>query len=292
MAGARFVPRTLVGTVGALLLAACGPGDATPTTDETESIGNPDAPTTASLDPRAAEPATVQWLPFGPAAPSSAAARERWYAYLALEDCTTVAREAATGYYGGPPGAEAATRALYRGAANACLGVRTGDKRAWAEAVEALPVAKGGGHTECLDDAVLAVLDQLVNVHVDRPDRLIQLIDAPPSTTACPFAVGSAQPDRGGMQGGTAVVITGTNLSATLIDRILFGDVSVVAVSDRPAPAGGTGVAVTSPQSPAGPATVPVVVVMKTGERYEVSGGYTYVEEAGPAEEGPEGGPD
>jgi hypothetical protein len=35
-----------------------------------------------------------------------------------------------------------------------------------------------------------------------------------------------------------------------------------------------------------------VVVVMKTGERYEVSGGYTYVEEAGPAEEGPEGGPD
>ena len=181
----------------------------------------------------------------------------------------------ADGEYNGPEAKEKAAGALYQGASHACIAVQTGDQEAWRHAVADLAIARKGGLTSCLDRAVLSVLRSLVEAHLADPARQIVLDKPGPKSSACPFSIDLIDPNKGPVQGGNSVIIQGIGLHDWWVESVLFGEQDWEQDLDAEEEKNTISTVVPSAQV-AG--HVRVQVVMGTGERYEVPGGYRYEE--------------
>jgi len=148
--------------------------------------------------------------------------------------------------------------------------------------VTSLRVARTGGLNSCLDVAVLSVLRSLVDIHLRDPGRTIELSRPSPRITACLFEIEKIEPRTGPVQGEDEAVIWGTGLADWAVKTVLFGEEPAEQVSKGPDIQASVLVSV-PPVAKTG--RVRVVVVMYTGERYKVPGGYTYVDEQAGAED-------
>jgi hypothetical protein len=166
-------------------------------------------------------------------------------------------------------------RAAYIGAAYACIAVSSGNPDAWRRAAANLAVVKKARLDNCLDRAVRSVLRELVDTHRADPDRKIVLAKPGPKHTACPFSIDAMDPKTGPVQGENTVTIRGMGLHDWWVESVLFSEQGLERHLWGTLEENSISITVPSAQKP-GP--VPVVLVMYTGERYEVPGGYTYVE--------------
>jgi IPT/TIG domain len=196
----------------------------------------------------------------------------RWYGYLAAMRCDDALTEVEGSGY------ETATYAAYAGAGHACIAIQNSDQKAWERAAEYLDLAGEEGLKPCLDEAVLQVLKNLVAAHKADPDRRIELAKPDSSIQACDFSIGKIDPESGPLHGPNTVVISGTGLADWAVKAVLFGRQRSETVFKGPDADNSISVEVPSAQEP-GP--VQVVLVMHTGERYDVPGEYTYVDDSG-----------
>lgn len=199
-----------------LFLSSCG-GSPTPAADTASAMAATSTQattTTASTTLSTSGSSTtvkkknvIAWiLSLGPGAPDGP---PEFTAYRELQQrhCTTVF--ARVGELDEP------ARMLYQGAAHACLAAIKGDSARWSRAEAAL--AQVAGRTDelnCMDGAALALLDRLVTLHADHPERTFTLAagsksKAPP----CP-TIGAVKPDRGPVA--TLVRMTGRHLGAAV----------------------------------------------------------------------------
>ncbi len=114
---------------------------------------------------------------------------------------------------------------LYEGAAHACLAAtKKGESDRWPRAVAALRAVSGRtDELNCMDGAALALLDRLVALHAEHPDRSFALAagtksKAPP----CP-AIDAIEPDRG-VEEETVVRLTGKHLGDDVVSDVTVLD--------------------------------------------------------------------
>ena len=105
---------------------------------------------------------------------------------------------------------------LYTGAARACLAAFDGRSELWPRAAAAHDAVAGrSGELNCMDLAALALLERLVTLHTQHPDRSFQnastnQAQAPP----CP-TINGLTPDHG--PAGTLVRMTGQHLGGNVV---------------------------------------------------------------------------
>jgi len=105
---------------------------------------------------------------------------------------------------------------LYTGAARACLAALGGRSDLWPQAAAANDAVAGrSGELNCMDLAALALLERLVTLHAQHPDRSFQnaspgQAQAPP----CP-TISGLKPDHG--PAGTVVRMTGRHLGGNVV---------------------------------------------------------------------------
>lgn len=148
----------------------------------------------------------ISWIiGLGPSAPSGPSAF-RAYEMLVSGRCS----EVGAGFDDGSLDLGAASEALYRGTAAACLAAIEGQQGRWSDA-EAAAQTAGSGDGGCLDRAVRRLLDGLLEAHRADPAASFErgrdagTAIAPP----CP-SISRLSPDHG--PNGTAVRISGAHL--------------------------------------------------------------------------------
>jgi hypothetical protein len=272
----------------ALLTASCGGGGTTATdavaSDTTAAASSTETPTstatTASATSSSSSPSpskkkknVVAWvLGLGPGAPSGP---PEFTAYRELQQrhCSTV--------FDRVKELTQPAQRLYTGAAQACLAALGGRADLWSKAKAALAaVSPQTGELTCMDRAAYALLDRLVSLHRDHPDR--DFVKAPSGSSHAPPCprIAALTPHSGSHE--APIRMTGSNLGAvTAIDVVdSLGDSNpaenVHSVGDR--------LWFTMP-APSGSASATVCVLVKAEPDWVADGAlFTYEDESvGPA---------
>jgi hypothetical protein len=251
-----------------LLAAGCGGGsDPGSTGSASASATTGSTSSTPTATPHKKKRNVVAWvLSLGPGAPDGP---PQFTAYRELQQLRCDKVFDRVGELQEP------ARTLYKGAARACLAAFDGRTDLWSRADAAYDAVAGRrGELTCMDRAAFALLERLVTLHSQFPDRAFENAatgeaKAPP----CPSIAGLA-PDHG--PAGTLVRMTGLHLGASVVG------VDVVDSFGAPLPAvivsrGKGALEFTMPEAPPAGASAMACVVVRAAPDWSADGAmFTY----------------
>jgi hypothetical protein len=267
------------------LAAGCGgssdkPSNGFPSSDSTASTGTATATATGTDSPAPTpikakkKKNVVAWiLSLGPGAPSGP---PEFTAYRELQQlrCSKVFDRVAE--------LQEPARTLYVGAARACLAAFNGRNNLWPRSAAAYDAVAGrSGELTCMDRAAFALLERLLTLHSQHPDRSFR--DAPTTEAHAPPCprIRRLTPDHG--PAGTLVRMTGRHLGADV------AGVDVVDSNGSSQPAEnvtgvGGGLQFTMPAAPPSEASASVCIVVRAAPDWSADGAmFTYESQnAGP----------